>query len=101
MPVYAASALKNIGVQPLLDGVLAFLPSPLDRGAVAGVDPAGKLPKSFEPDPSAPLAALVFKVSMLAITEDLAALGREGEGQALPERTLACIRKDRKQLPQW
>lgn len=64
VPVYAASALKNIGVQPLLDGVLAFLPSPLDRGAVAGLDPAGKLPKSFEPDPSAPLAALVFKVSM-------------------------------------
>jgi elongation factor G len=64
VPVYAASALKNIGVQPLLDGVLAFLPSPLDRGAVAGLDPTGKLPKSFEPDPAAPLAALVFKVSM-------------------------------------
>jgi len=42
-----------------------------------------------------------FTDLMLAITEDLAALGREGEGQALPERTLACIRKDRKQLPQW
>lgn len=64
VPVYAASALKNSGVQPLLDGVLAFLPSPLDRGAVSGLDPVGKLPKAFEPDPSAPLAALVFKVSM-------------------------------------
>jgi len=64
VPVYAASALKNIGVQPLLDGVLAFLPSPLDRGAVAGIDPESKEPRHFEPDPAAPLAALVFKVSM-------------------------------------
>ncbi|HCR13164.1 MAG TPA: elongation factor G [Desulfovibrio sp.] len=64
VPVYAASALKNIGVQPLLDGVLAFLPSPLDRGAVVGLDPKTKEEKRFEPDPAAPLAALVFKVSM-------------------------------------
>jgi elongation factor G len=64
VPVYAASALKNIGVQPLLDGVLAFLPSPLERGAVTGVDPATRAEKHFEPDESAPLSALVFKVSM-------------------------------------
>ena len=64
VPVYAASALKNIGVQPLLDGVLAFLPSPLDRGAVTGLDPHSKTEKSFPPDPDAPLAALAFKVSM-------------------------------------
>lgn len=64
VPVYAASALKNIGVQPLLDGVLAFLPSPLDRGAVKGLDPVTKAAKAFEPDPAAPLAALAFKVSM-------------------------------------
>jgi elongation factor G len=62
--VYAASALKNIGVQPLLDGILAFLPSPLDRGAVIGVDPVTAVEKRFEPDESAPLSALVFKVSM-------------------------------------
>jgi elongation factor G len=64
VPVYAASALKNIGVQPLLDGVLALLPSPLDRGAVVGIDPVTKEPKHFEPDAAAPLAALVFKVSL-------------------------------------
>lgn len=64
VPVFAASALKNIGVQPLLDGVLAFLPSPLDRGAVAGLDPDTKAEKRFEPDAGAPLSALVFKVSM-------------------------------------
>jgi len=64
VPVFAASALKNIGVQPLLDGVLAFLPSPLERGAVAGLDPTTKAEKLFEPDADAPLSALVFKVSM-------------------------------------
>jgi len=64
VPVYAASALKNIGVQPLIDGVLAFLPSPLDRGTVTGIDPATKAEKSFEPDSKAPLAALAFKVSL-------------------------------------
>jgi len=64
VPVYAASALKNIGVQPLLSGVLSFLPSPLDRGAVIGLDPETQQERRFEPDPDAPLAALVFKVSM-------------------------------------
>ncbi|EFL53217.1 translation elongation factor G [Solidesulfovibrio fructosivorans JJ]] len=64
VPVYAASALKNIGVQPLLDGVLAFLPSPLDRGAVTGLDPRTKSEKEFPPDPDAPLSGLAFKVSM-------------------------------------
>jgi acyl-CoA reductase-like NAD-dependent aldehyde dehydrogenase len=40
-----------------------------------------------------------FTDLMLAITEDLAALGREGKGQALPERTLACIRKTASSSP--
>ncbi|MHC1789173.1 elongation factor G [Solidesulfovibrio sp.] len=64
VPVFAASALKNIGVQPVLDGVLAFLPSPLDREGAVGVDPETRAEISFPPDPGAPLAALVFKVSM-------------------------------------
>jgi elongation factor G len=63
-PVFAASALKNIGVQPVLDGVLAYLPSPLDRGGAIGVDPAAKAEVAFPPEADAPLAALAFKVSM-------------------------------------
>ncbi|QLA16180.1 elongation factor G [Desulfolutivibrio sulfoxidireducens] len=64
VPVLCGSALKNIGVQPLLDAVCDFLPSPEDRGGARGVDPATGEAKTFPPSPDAPLAALVFKVSM-------------------------------------
>ena len=64
VPVYAGSALKNIGVQPFLDGVNAFLPSPLDVPPAQGIDPLTQKPKSFETTTKAPLSALAFKVSM-------------------------------------
>jgi len=64
VPVLAGSALKNIGVQPLMDAVCAFLPGPLDVPAQEGVDPQTHLPRSFPADPAAPLSALVFKVVM-------------------------------------
>jgi len=58
-PVFAASGLVNIGAQPLLDGIVAFLPSPVERGGVKakvkGQD------QSIQPSPDAPFAALVFK----------------------------------------
>ena len=64
VPVYAGSALKNIGVQPFLDGVNAFLPSPLDVRPAQGIDPLTHTQKSFEPAANAPLSALAFKVNM-------------------------------------
>lgn len=66
VPVYSGSALKNIGVQPLLDGVVAFLPSPLDIPQTTGVNPQTKEKVSFEASASEPLSALAFKVTMEA-----------------------------------
>ena len=58
-PVFATSALLNVGAQALLDGVVAFMPSPVDRGETA-VTINGK-EATLKPGPDAPFAALVFK----------------------------------------
>jgi len=63
VPVLGGSALGNIGVQPVLDAVVDFLPSPLDVPPVEGFAPDGQGTETRQPDPSEPLAALVFKVA--------------------------------------
>jgi elongation factor G len=60
-PVFCGSAFKNKGVQPLLDGVVDYLPSPLDRPPVFGMTPDGE-EIQLEADEDGPLAALAFKV---------------------------------------
>jgi elongation factor G len=61
-PALLGSAFKNKGVQPLLDAVIDYLPSPLDVPAVKGVDPKTDAELEREPDPRAPFSALAFKV---------------------------------------
>ena len=61
-PVLCGSALKNRGVQDLLDRVVDFLPSPLDVPPVEGVDPKTGEAVSRAPSDDEPLAALVFKI---------------------------------------
>ncbi len=61
-PVMCGSALKNKGVQPLLDAVIDFLPSPLDVPDVNGMDPATEEPATRPPREDAPMSALVFKI---------------------------------------
>ena len=62
-PVFCGSALKNIGVQRLLDGVIDYLPNPTEVPEVQGVDPKDSENKLSRPhDSKAPLSALVFKV---------------------------------------
>jgi elongation factor G len=61
-PVLLGSAFKNKGVQPLLDAVIDYLPSPLDVPAVKGVDPKTDAEDEREPDSTAPFSALAFKV---------------------------------------
>ncbi|MDE2679086.1 MAG: elongation factor G [Gemmatimonadetes bacterium] len=62
-PVFCGSAFKNKGVQRLLDGVIDYLPSPLDVPAIEGRPPYGDGERETrEPSDDAPLAALAFKI---------------------------------------
>ena len=63
VPVICGAAFKNKGIQRLLDTVVAFLPSPIDKGAVKGRDPRNDNEVTREPDDDEPLAALAFKVA--------------------------------------
>jgi elongation factor G len=63
VPVLCGAAFKNKGIQSLLDAISAFLPSPLDIGAITGVDPRTDVEITREPDDEAPLAALAFKIA--------------------------------------
>ena len=60
-PVFPASSLRNVGIQPILDDVVDLLPSPVDRGEVNGIDPVHKTEVSGKPSPDAPFSAFVFK----------------------------------------
>ena len=61
VPVVCGSAFKNKGVQPLLDAVIDYLPSPIDIAAVQGVDMKGKEVER-KADDKEPFSALVFKI---------------------------------------
>lgn len=63
-PVFVGSALKYIGVQRLLDGIVAYLPSPLDKPDLVGHKPTDKDKKiPVRCDPNASLVALAFKIT--------------------------------------
>ncbi|MCU0660062.1 MAG: elongation factor G [Candidatus Pacebacteria bacterium] len=61
-PVYAGSALKNKGVQLVLDAVVDYLPSPLDIPAINGINPETEAPDTRVADDKAPFSALAFKL---------------------------------------
>ncbi len=63
VPVLCGSSYKNKGVQPLLDAVVDYLPSPLDVGAVQGIDPKTEEDATRHPDDQAPFSALAFKIA--------------------------------------
>ena len=65
VPVLCGSSLRNKGVQKLLDAIMAYLPSPLDIGAVKGHDPEHKDVEILrQPDKKEPFAALAFKIAV-------------------------------------
>ena len=64
VPIFAGSSLRNKGVQPLLDAVIDYLPSPLDVGETIGVNPKTGAEEKRVPDATAPLAGLSFKIQI-------------------------------------
>jgi elongation factor G len=63
VPVLCGSALKNKGIQPMLDAVIDYLPSPLDVPPVSGRDPRSGEEQTRQTDPDKPFAALAFKIA--------------------------------------
>ncbi|CAM9609581.1 unnamed protein product [Ascophyllum nodosum] len=62
VPVLTGTAFKNKGVQPLLDAVVDYMPSPVEVEAIKGVSPDGETPMSRPSDDNAPFSALAFKI---------------------------------------
>ncbi len=63
LPMLCGSAFKNKGVQPLLDAIVEYLPSPLDAKRIVGIDPKSEKELTREPDDTQPFAALAFKIA--------------------------------------
>lgn len=86
-PIFCTSAILNIGAQPILDGILNFLPSPLERGELKGVD------GSVKPSLDMPLSALVFKTISDPYTGRISLL-RIFSGKVNPDSTVTNSSKD-------
>jgi len=63
VPVYCGAAFRNKGIQQLLDGIVTMLPTPVDKGAVTGLNPFIKKEEERLPEIDQPLAALAFKIA--------------------------------------
>src|SRR5665647_147450 len=90
-PVFAASGLANIGAQTLLDGLIAYLPSPVDAGPVKATIKGEE--KSVPPSPDAPFAAIVFKTISDPYTGRIS-LMRVFSGRTNPDGTVTNTTRD-------
>jgi elongation factor G len=64
VPIFAGSSLRNKGVQPLLDAVIDYLPSPLDVGEIEGENPKTGARETRKPLPEEPISGLAFKIQI-------------------------------------
>jgi len=64
VPIFCGAALRNKGIQPLLDAIVECLPSPLDVPPITGINPKTKQPETRSATIKEPLASLAFKVAM-------------------------------------
>ena len=63
VPVFCGAAFRNKGIQTLLNGIVAFLPNPVDIGPITGINPYIKKEEVRAPDASQPFASLAFKIA--------------------------------------
>ena len=63
IPVTCGTSYKNKGVQELLDAIVDYMPSPLDKKAIAGINPHTDEEDSRAADDNAPFSALAFKIA--------------------------------------
>ena len=96
VPVLCGSALRNRGVQPLLDAIVDFLPSPEDIPPIRGINPYTQKEEERRPDPDGPLAALVFKIQTDPYMGRLAFL-RVYSGTLTDGATMLNVNKNRKE----
>jgi elongation factor G len=87
-PIYVSSAIFNIATQPILDGILSFLPSPAERGEIKGEE--GAVKSSFDE----PFSALIFKTISDPYTGRIS-LMRVFSGKINPDSTVVNSRRDR------
>ncbi|HUW14943.1 MAG TPA: elongation factor G [Anaerolineae bacterium] len=96
VPVLCGTALRNKAVQLLLDGVVSYLPSPLDIPPMVGINPYTDKKEPRPPDPNGPLAALVFKTVSDPYVGRLAYV-RVYSGTLATGKVVHNINKDRKE----
>jgi len=96
VPVLCGAAFKNKGIQPLLDAVVSYLPSPLDVPAVEGTDPRSGEPRTRKADDNAPFSALVFKLMSDKHVGHLSYL-RVYSGRIETGHQVLNVRRDRKE----
>jgi elongation factor G len=96
VPVVCGSAFKNKGIQPLLDSIVSYLPSPLDVPAVEGIDLKTDKPATRKADDNEPFAALVFKLISDKHVGHLTYL-RVYSGSVEAGQQVLNVRRDRKE----
>jgi len=96
IPVLCGAALRNKGVQPLLDAIVDYLPSPLELPPIVGVNPFTQREEPRPSDENAPLAALAFKIVSDPFAGQLAYV-RVYSGVLAASKSVVNATKDRKE----
>jgi len=100
VPVMCGSAFKNKGVQPLLDSILRYLPSPLDVKGIEGMGKNGET-ISRKTDPEEKFTGLVFKLMTDSFVENLAFVRIYSGKISVGDKILILLKKSRKRSPNY